>query len=85
LSETERVRVEIAFDGGQIMGALLTLASADALEQALGSADLRAGTGDAALSLDAEDGRYTIALQRVVYVKRFARESRVGFGAAAQG
>ena len=59
------------------MGALVTPQSADALEQALGSADLRAGTGDAALSLEAEDGRYTIALQRVVYVKRYARESRV--------
>jgi hypothetical protein len=65
------------------MSALVAPESADALEQALGSADLRAGTGDAALSLDAEDGRYTIALQRVVYVKRYARESRVGFGAAA--
>jgi hypothetical protein len=51
------------------------------LEQALGAADLRAGAGEAALHLDAEDGRYTIALQRVVYVKRFLRESRVGFGA----
>ncbi len=75
------VRIEIAFDGGQIMSALVTPAGADALEQALGSADLRAGTGEAALSLDAEDGRYTIALQRVVYVKRFLRESHVGFGA----
>jgi len=65
------------------MGALVTPESADSLEQALGSADLRAGTGEAALALEAEDGRYTIALQRVVYVKRFARESRVGFGAAA--
>jgi hypothetical protein len=83
VTDAERVRVEIAFDGGQIMGAIVTAASADALEQALGAADLRAGSGDAALSLDAEDGRYTIALQRVVYVKRFARESRVGFGAAA--
>jgi hypothetical protein len=83
LASPERVRIEIAFDGGQIMGALVSSASADALEQALGSADLRAGTGDAALSLDAEDGRYTIALQRVVYVKRFARESKVGFGSAA--
>lgn len=64
------------------MGALVTAPSADALEQALGSADLRAGSGEAALALDAEDGRYTIALQRVVYVKRYARESRVGFGAA---
>lgn len=83
MAETERVRVEIAFDGGQIMGAIVTAASADALEEALGAADLRAGSGDAALALEAEDGRYTIALKRVVYVKRFARESRVGFGAAA--
>ena len=66
------------------MSALVTAAGADSLEQALGSADLRAGAGEAALSLDAEDGRYTIALQRVVYVKRFARESRVGFGSAAK-
>ena len=79
----ERVRIEIAFDGGQIMGALVSPASADALEQALGSADVRAGAGEAALSLDADDGRYTIALQRVVYVKRFARDSKIGFGSAA--
>ena len=25
-------------------------------------------------------GRYTIVLRRVVYLKRFARESKVGFG-----
>ena len=81
MSSPERVRIEIAFDGGQIMSALVTTAAADALEQTLGAADLRAGTGEAALSLEAEDGRYTIALQRVVYVKRFLRESRVGFGA----
>ena len=83
MAEADRVRIEIAFDGGQIMSALVAPASANALEQALGSADLRAGTGEGALSLEAEDGRYTIALQRVVYVKRYARESRVGFGAAA--
>jgi hypothetical protein len=79
----DRVRIEVAFDGGQIMGAFVTSDGADALEQALGSADVRAGAGDAALSLEAEDGRYTIALQRVVYVKRFARESRVGFGSTS--
>jgi len=83
VAEQERVRIEIAFDGGQIMGALVSPAAADALEQALGSPEVRAGTGEAALALDAEDGRYTIALRRVVYVKRFARESRVGFGSAA--
>ena len=65
------------------MSAFVSPASADQLEEVLGSADLRAGTGDAALSLDADDGRYTIALQRVVYVKRFTKEARVGFGPAA--
>jgi hypothetical protein len=83
MASAERVRIEIAFDGGQIMGALVTPASADALERALGEVDRPAGPGESALSLDAEDGRYTIAVRRVVYVKRFARESRVGFGATA--
>ena len=27
------------------------------------------------------DGLYTVVLGRVVYMKRYARESRVGFGA----
>jgi hypothetical protein len=69
----ERVVVEIAFDGGQIMGARLTAASADELEQAL------AARNDGSLTLDADDGRYTIPLGRIVYVKRFTREARVGF------
>jgi hypothetical protein len=80
MASAERVRIEVAFDGGQVMAAFVTPSNADALEQALGSADVRAGAGEAALSLEAEDGRYTIALQRVVYVKRFARDSKIGFG-----
>jgi hypothetical protein len=71
----ERVRLEIGFDGGQIMGALVTIESADALDQALSAG------GNSAVALDAEDGRYTIPVARVVYVKRYSRESRVGFGA----
>ena len=74
MAENEQVRLEIAFEGGQIMGALVATASADALERALSAG------GDAALSLDAADGRYTVAVHKIVYVKRFARESRVGFG-----
>ena len=77
------MRIEIGFDGGQIISVLVSSGGADQLERALGTADLRAGTGEAAIALDADDGRYTIALQRVVYVKRHARESLVGFGAAA--
>jgi hypothetical protein len=66
------------------MGALVDPAAADALERALASADVRADAGDAAVALEAEDGRYTIALRRVVYVKRFARDTRVGFGAGGR-
>jgi len=73
MPETE-VRLEIAFDGGQIMGALVTVASADELERAL------AGGGDGIVALEATDGKYFVPLGRVVYVKRFARESHVGFG-----
>jgi hypothetical protein len=69
----ERVRIEIAFDGGQIMGAFVSAQAAEELERALGQ------TGDGAFSLEAEDGRYTVSLPRVVYVKRFTREARVGF------
>jgi hypothetical protein len=71
---TEQVRLEIAFDGGQIMGALVSTRSADELDRALASGE------DANLVLETADGRYTVALRRVVYVKRFSRESRVGFG-----
>jgi hypothetical protein len=72
----ERVRIEIAFDGGQIMGAYVALSAADELELAL------AQGSDGSVALDAEDGRYTVVLRRVVYVKRFAREGRVGFTSA---
>jgi hypothetical protein len=74
LAEHDSVRIEIAFDGGQIMGAIVTTQGADGLEAALA-----AGAGST-YALDANDGRYSVVLSRVVYVKRFAREARVGFG-----
>lgn len=73
MASEDRVRIEIAFDGGQIMGALVSAASAEQLEQAL------AAGSDGALSLEADDGRYSVPVARVVYVKRFAREARLGF------
>jgi hypothetical protein len=72
----ERVRIEVGFDGGQVMSVLTTTESVEQLEQALGAGQ------DGAIAIDADDGRYTLALRRIVYVKRLARESRVGFGAA---
>jgi len=71
----ERSRIEIGFDGGQIMGALVNTTSIDELERRLENGE------DGTVVLDADDGRYLVALGRVVYVKRFAREARVGFGA----
>ena len=72
MAET-RVRIEIAFDGGQVLAAFVPADAADELERALGQGN------DAAFALEAEDGRYTVSLRRVVYVKRFTREARVGF------
>jgi hypothetical protein len=72
----ELVRIEIGFDGGQIMAALVEGEVADKLEQALGD------DRDGAFAVEAEDGRYTVSLRRVVYVKRFSREGRVGFTSA---
>jgi hypothetical protein len=69
----ERIRLEIGFDGGQIMGALVTPSSADDLQKALDRGE------DGAVELDASDGVYSIAVKRVVYLKRFVRGSRVGF------
>ena len=73
-AESDSVRVELAFDGGQILSALVTVAGADELERELSKG------GEGTFSLDASDGRYSVVLARVVYLKRYARESRVGFG-----
>jgi hypothetical protein len=73
----ERIRIEIAFDGQQVLSVLVPISTADDLDRAL------AGDHNSAYSFEADDGRYTISLQRVVFVKRWARESRVGFGAVA--
>ncbi len=77
MADSDRIRIEIAFDGQQVLSVLVPQQTAEDLERAL------AGDHDSSYSFEAEDGRYTILLRRVVFVKRFARESRVGFGAAA--
>ncbi len=74
MTEPDSVRVELCFDGGQIMGATVTIKGADELERAL------ATDAGGTLMLDASDGRYTVVLGRVVYMKRYARGSQVGFG-----
>jgi hypothetical protein len=74
VAEPESVRIELAFDGGPGLSALVTVEGADQLERALEAQQ------DGTHQVDAVDGRYTVVLRRVVYLKRYARESRVGFG-----
>jgi len=70
----DQVRIEIGFDGGQSLSMLVSPESADELERGIG--------GDGSVSLDAEDALYIVNLRRVVYVRKFRREARVGFGVA---
>jgi hypothetical protein len=67
------VRVEIGFAGGQILSWLVKPESADALDRKLNAG--ASGT----LELDTQEGTVTLVLDRLQYVKRYARESRVGF------
>lgn len=71
----EYVRIEVALDGGQILSALVAQESADAVDRAL-----RTGSSGTA-ELESEDGTILLVLPRVLYLKRFARETRVGFKA----
>jgi hypothetical protein len=69
----EYVRIEIGFAGGQILSWLVDSESADALDRKLGAG------GSGTLTLEAQEGTITVVLDRVLYAKRYARESRVGF------
>jgi hypothetical protein len=69
----ERVRVDIGFQGGSTLTVSVTAVEADSLEQRLQSGD----GGIAAL--DSDDGRLLVVLAHVLYVRRHARGSRVGF------
>ncbi len=72
----ERVRVEVGFQGGQVVGAFVTRASADDLERALHS------DGPRVVVLDTEEGPYHVVVPEVAYLRRFSRAARVGFTAA---
>jgi hypothetical protein len=74
MSKVERVRIEIGFDGGQVVVGLVDVSSADQLERALHE------DGPRVVVLEAEDGPYHVVVSSVAYFRRFTRASRVGFG-----
>ena len=73
MADRELVRIDIGFHGGDVLSVRVPVVDADALDAAL-----RAGT-DTAAGLEAEDGQILVVLAKVSYVKRYAREARVGF------
>jgi hypothetical protein len=72
----DRVRIEIAFKGGQTIGALIAPESARGFKEAI-------DRGDGSYELPAEDGTYVIPLGAIVYVKQFSKETQIGFGLTA--
>ena len=72
----ESVRIQVAFEGGQSVGANVSQEVADALAAALAASD-------AVFELATEDGAYVLALGKVVYVRRSERETQIGFAASA--
>lgn len=71
----DRVRIEIGFRGGQIVGSFVEAPSADELEAALNST----GAGRPVVVLDTEDGPLHVVVENVAYYKRIVRAGRVGF------
>ena len=77
MADADRIRLEIAFEGASALSVYVTASVAEELDRAL------AKDADGGFSFEAEDGHYTVAIDKIVFVKRFARESRVGFGSSS--
>jgi hypothetical protein len=74
VADGDRLRVEIGFEGGQVIGGFVDVAAADELQRALHE------DGPRVIVLDTDDGPYHVVVPKVSYFKRFNRSSRVGFG-----
>lgn len=72
----ESVRIQVAFEGGQSVGANVSQEVADALAAALAATE-------PVFELKTEDGTYVLSLGKVVYVRRAERETQIGFAATA--
>lgn len=77
MNSAVRIRIEVAFKGGQMLGALVSESELADFEQRLRHGD------EGVVELAADDGTYLVSVSDVVYVKRFSRETRVGFGSAS--
>jgi hypothetical protein len=76
VADGERIRAELGFAGGQVIGGFFEAGSLAELERALHE------DGPRVVVLESEDGPYHVVVPLVAYYKRFSRSSRVGFGSA---
>jgi molybdopterin-binding protein len=67
----EHLRIQIGFDSGQTVTALISEPSFEELKAALG--------GDSVIEVATEDGSIVVPARAVSYVKRFSRETSIGF------
>jgi hypothetical protein len=72
----QNVRIQVAFEGGQSVGANVSTEVAEALAAALAASD-------PVFELKTEDGTYVLSLAKVVYVRRAERDTQIGFAATA--
>ena len=70
------VRIQVAFEGGQSVGANVSTGVADALSAALAATE-------PVFELKTDDGTYVLSLGKVVYLRRSDRETQIGFAASA--
>jgi hypothetical protein len=75
-------RVEIGFDGGQVMVARLSGDQLDALKQAVTSTDKLASEAGGWYELESNDGAISLDLRKVVFVRRAAASHTIGFSGA---
>lgn len=67
-------RIEIGFDGGQVLAVRVSPAALDELRGALG--------GDGWHRLVTDEAEVDVSLPKIVFVRTAADEQRVGFGSA---
>jgi hypothetical protein len=72
-SETRAERVEIGFDGGQVIATRIDAKGLEALRKA-------AESGEGWHTVIGEEGEVSINLDEIVFVRTVNPEQRVGFG-----
>ena len=71
---SDRVRLDIVFEGGASLSVTVPAATADDLDRALANPEADS------FAFEGDDGRYTVAIRKIVFARRSEREQVVGFG-----